>query len=164
MTNPPALLNLCPLCGVALGRSVDVEAHTRTQLCLSTRHTSALHADGYVRDPGDRDVAFLLVAAIPGAGRWAPTGLIPDDFFKSSAMGPYAERWWPAWAVELCAALVGAKLRKLARYPERLRLIAAREPEAVEAALTTLRSAGVEALDAFLFAPTSALTSSVPHE
>lgn len=154
--------NRCPLCGVALSRSANREAHARSQLCASTRRVHLLHAEGFVLGPEDRTVNFLLVAAMPTAGRWEETSLGPQEPFPFGK-GPYAQRWWPAWAVEVCGALAMAKLRKPARYPEALRRLVDGAEELREAALTTLRTAGVEALDAFLFAPPSALRSEVPH-
>ena len=152
---------LCSLCGIAIARTADMEAHQRTRLCASTVRVMALRAEGYLTAPEeDRTVSFLLVASVPNAARWEETALLPREPAHPSR-GPYAERWWPAWAVELAVALATARLRKMSSYPERLRVLAA-APEAVrESALTTLRAAGVEALDALLFRRATA--SEVPH-
>lgn len=150
----------CDLCGVALSPHANTEAHQRTRLCLSTRLTTALRGDGYLTAPEDRQVSFLLTASVGNLARVEDTALIPREP-RLFAHGPYAERWWPAWAVELAVALATARLRKMSSYPERLRVLAA-APEAVrESALTTLRAAGAEALDALLFRPATA--SEVPR-
>ena len=150
----------CTRCGVALSRLASVEAHQRTHLCASTRRIQELLRDGYVLQPEDGRVAFILTASIPAAARWEPTSLIAQDVYPA-AHGPFAQRWWPAWAVELAVAFSVANLRQQVRYPEKLRGLAA-APEAMrQSVLTTLRAAGVEAADALLFR--SATASEVPH-
>ena len=151
----------CTRCGVALSRLASVEAHQRTHLCASTRRIQELLRDGYVLQPEDGRVAFILTASIPAAARWEPTSLIAQDVYPA-AHGPFAQRWWPAWAVELAVAFSVANLRQQVRYPEKLRGLAA-APEAMrQSVLTTLRAAGVEAADALLFR--RATDWEAPHE
>lgn len=160
--NTPTPLLRCELCGMGLARTANVEAHTRTQLCVATRHSSALTAEGFVVEPDDARVRFLLVASIPGSARWAPTSLLPAAVVGNLSVGPYSQRWWPAWAVELTMAFSVANPRQQVRYPEKLRGLAA-APEAMrKSVLTTLRVAGVEAADALLFR--RATDWEAPHE
>lgn len=146
----------CTRCGVALSRLASVEAHQRTHLCASTRRIQELLRDGYVLQPEDGRVAFILTASIPAAARWEPTSLIAQDVYPA-AHGPFAQRWWPSWAVELAGAVALAGLRKPQWYVAPLRTLGGASAELVEAALTTLRASGVVALDTLLCSPIAAL-------